>query len=98
MPTTVLEELGRTVRGARKARGWSRRELARRAGVSERFLADIETGAGNPSVLKLSELARALDTTAARLLERGSDNGRHVIALLGLRGAEIGRASCRERV
>lgn len=83
----ILRQLGLTVREARRGRGWSRRELAEQAGVSERFLADIETGSGNPSVLKLSELARALGTTTAALLERPVAAEPRCLALLGLRGA-----------
>ncbi len=89
---SVLQNLAATIRGLRKHRGWSRRTLAAKAQVSERFLAEIEAGRANPSLLKLWELARALGTTADSLLtprpvaERASGN-RTVVALLGLRGA-----------
>lgn len=39
----------------------SRKDLARGADVSERYLANLETGTGNASVLLLREVARALD-------------------------------------
>ena len=45
----------------RNARGWARRELAERAGISERFLADVESGRANPSLLKLLDVAGALE-------------------------------------
>lgn len=73
-------------------RGWSRRALALRTELSERFLAQIETGEGNPSVTSLSRIAQALDTTLAVLL---AEPRSQVLALLGLRGAgksTIGRA------
>jgi XRE family aerobic/anaerobic benzoate catabolism transcriptional regulator len=38
----------------------TRKALARDAGVSERFLADLETGVGNASILLLNRLAEAL--------------------------------------
>lgn len=82
-----LVDLGQAVRAFRRARGWSRRELAERARVSERFLADIEGGRGNVSVLRLCELASALGTTASRLLAALPDHQRRAVALLGLRGA-----------
>ena len=89
-PQEILTHLGSTVLGLRKARGWARRELAARAGISQRFLADIESGRANPSVLRLCELARALGTTPTTLLARPEVGlgavSRHV-ALLGLRGA-----------
>ena len=40
----LLRRLGATVRALRAGRGWSRRDLAERAGLSQRFLADVETG------------------------------------------------------
>ena len=81
----LLRQIGLQVRHVRGERGWSRRELASQTGLSERFLAQVETGQGNPSVLSLIQIADALGTTAAELLTpppRAS-----VIALLGLRGA-----------
>ena len=56
----LLAKLGATVRSLRKARGWSRRDLAERTAISERFLADVEAGVANPSVLRLATLARAV--------------------------------------
>lgn len=56
----VLAELGRRVRSLREGRGWPRRELALRSGVSMRYLAQLESGEGNISVLLLSRVARAL--------------------------------------
>ena len=64
----VLVALGERVRDLRAVRGMSRKMLARDAGVSERFLADLETGVGNASVLLLSRLAQALALPLAALL------------------------------
>ena len=44
------------------------KQLGERAGVSERFLAQLETGEGNISVARLEDVAEALATTAAKLL------------------------------
>ena len=90
--STLLSNLGRTVRAARQARSWTRRELAQRSGVSERFLAEIENGRGNPSLARLFDLAVSLDTTPEGLLRRPAlkdpeGEGRRIVALLGLRGA-----------
>src|SRR5262245_12175695 len=65
---SLLEALGVRVRRLRNDRGWSRRELAARTELSERFLAQVETGEGNPSVSSLSRIAQALETTPADLL------------------------------
>ena len=56
-----LKVLGDRVRQARARRGMTRKILALDSAVSERYLAQIETGKGNISILVLRELARALD-------------------------------------
>ena len=79
--------LAANVRSLRKALRWSRRQLALRADISERFLADVEQAAANPSLLRVQALARALDVSLAELLSATSTAERAHIALLGLRGA-----------
>ena len=49
-----LRRLGNAVRLARTLRDLTRKGLAEQSGVSERFLAQLETGSGNASVLVLS--------------------------------------------
>jgi len=63
-----LSELGRKVRSGRAKRGMTRRQLAQASHTSERYLAQIESGAGNPSVTVLRAIAQALDIPAANLL------------------------------
>jgi XRE family aerobic/anaerobic benzoate catabolism transcriptional regulator len=55
--------------------------------VSERFLAQLETGTGNISLLRFAQVAAALQTTCAALLEGADGGGERSIALLGVRGA-----------
>lgn len=84
----LLRELGLAVRRSREAEGLSRRALAEKTRVSERFLAELEGGSGNISVVRLEDVAEALGTTGAELLAAATakrDKG--VIALVGLRGA-----------
>jgi ribosome-binding protein aMBF1 (putative translation factor) len=52
-----LRQLGDRVREMRALRGMSRRELARRSGLSERFVAQIEAGKGNVSIVRLLRIA-----------------------------------------
>lgn len=70
--TTPLAELlprvGARVRTLREARGYTQAELARRSGVSVRFLADVEGGTGNASLLRLGELALVLGVSLAELV------------------------------
>lgn len=56
-----LTAVGERVRNARARRGMSRKILARDSGVSERYLAQLESGAGNISILLLRQIARAMD-------------------------------------
>ena len=80
----LLLGLGHAVRERRKGRGWTIAQLAATSGVSARFLADVETGRGNISIVRLAELATALGCRPAELLvERGPVR----LSLLGLRGA-----------
>jgi XRE family aerobic/anaerobic benzoate catabolism transcriptional regulator len=93
----LLMGVGMAVRRLRDGRGFTRRELAKKSGVSERFLADLESGQGNISVARLHEVARALGTSAGELLlaAQPDRSERRVVALVGLRGAgksTIGKA------
>ena len=67
-----LAAIGAEVRRNRAKRGMTRRQLAQASETSERYLAQIESGAGNPSVSVLRAIARALDLTPAALLPDGS--------------------------
>ena len=66
--TALLAEIGARVRTERAKRGMTRRALAAQCQTSERYLAQIEAGAGNPSVLVLDAIARALDLDPIDLL------------------------------
>lgn len=68
-----LKALGERVREARANRGMTRRILARDSGVSERYLAQLEGGQGNVSVLRLRDIARALDMRLETLLLEGPE-------------------------
>ena len=64
----MIESVGRKIRALREARGWSRAELCGRAGISVRFLAEVETGEANLSLLRLLELATALGVSVVSLV------------------------------
>jgi XRE family transcriptional regulator, aerobic/anaerobic benzoate catabolism transcriptional regulator len=69
-----IAAIGRLVRLSRAKRGMTRRQLAQASGASERYLAQIEGGQGNPSVIILASIARALDVPIIELIPRS--NGR----------------------
>jgi XRE family aerobic/anaerobic benzoate catabolism transcriptional regulator len=63
-----LAQLGDRVRMLRGQRQMTRKRLALNAGVSERHLANLESGHGNASVMLLRQLAGALDCTIGELV------------------------------
>ena len=68
-----LSQLGDRTRRLRARSGLTRRELAKEAKVSERHLANLETGLGNPSVQILRQVARALNCSIAELVGSEGD-------------------------
>ena len=57
----LLGKVGTRVRDARKRAGLSRRELSEQSSVSQRYIAQLESGQGNISIGLLMYLAEALD-------------------------------------
>ena len=84
-----LARLGERVRALRNGNGLTRKALADRSGVSERYLAQLEGGRGNMSVLLLRRVAQAVQVGVDRLVREHSARGARPqrVALLGLRGA-----------
>jgi XRE family aerobic/anaerobic benzoate catabolism transcriptional regulator len=71
--TKYLNRVGDRVREARARRGMTRRILAKDSGVSERYLAQLESGQGNISILLLRDVARALNLPLEALVLEGPD-------------------------
>lgn len=99
-----LARLGDRVRDARKARGLSRRGLSDLSGVSERYLAQLESGAGNISIVLLRDIALSLGLRLEHFVcepdepAPGPGDKAQRIALVGLRGAgksTLGKALAR---
>ena len=83
-----LARLGERVRAWRTEHAMTRKTLALASGVSERYLAQLESGQGNISVLLLRKLAHAMQVPVELLVrEHGAAAKSARIALLGLRGA-----------
>src|ERR1700676_4107965 len=77
-----LAAVGARVRGIRARRGMSRKILARDSGVSERYLASLEAGHGNVSILLLKQIAQAMSVEVEELARSGPETPPE-IALLG---------------
>lgn len=63
-----LKMLGERVRDARARHGMARRMLAHDSGISERYLAELESGRGNFSIVLMRRLAKAIDVPVAELV------------------------------
>jgi XRE family aerobic/anaerobic benzoate catabolism transcriptional regulator len=67
--TEFLKMLGERVRQERSRRTMTRKDLATAAAVSERFLAQLETGHGNISIIRLRRIAHAMGMGVERLAQ-----------------------------
>ena len=79
-----LAAIGSEVRRNRAKRGMTRRQLAQASQTSERYLAQIESGVGNPSVSVLRAIAQALDLPCSALLPEAGARTAALGAILDL--------------
>jgi XRE family aerobic/anaerobic benzoate catabolism transcriptional regulator len=63
-----LAELGQRLRKTRALRGMSRKVLAKESGLSERYIAQMESGEGNVSIILLRRLSNAMGAKLEDLL------------------------------
>jgi XRE family transcriptional regulator, aerobic/anaerobic benzoate catabolism transcriptional regulator len=70
---SYLNLIGERLRLTRAGRGMSRKVLALASGVSERYLAELERGAGNASLLVLRQIAAAMSVRVADLVSETRD-------------------------
>lgn len=84
-----LRAFGQHIRRERSRRGLTRRGVAEKAGISERYITQLESGKGNVSLLVLRHIAGALGIPLDQLVrDAGPVPGRsRRIALIGMRGA-----------
>lgn len=65
----INEKLGKRIRAIRKARNMSQEELAYQSKTDYSYLNEIEAGKRNPSVKRISEIAKALGVSIKDLFE-----------------------------
>ncbi|QIB27929.1 helix-turn-helix domain-containing protein [Caloranaerobacter azorensis] len=65
--------VGKRIKMLRKERGLSLKELSKKTDISISFLSDIENGRSNPSLERLKDIARGLNTTVSYLLGETDD-------------------------
>ena len=71
---TFLRCLGQIIRDSRKQRGMTQECLSEIAGVSAKYLSEVEQGRGNVTVLLLRRVSRALKLDLCGLLYGCEDN------------------------
>jgi XRE family transcriptional regulator, aerobic/anaerobic benzoate catabolism transcriptional regulator len=69
--TGFLEQLGQRVRTMRAVRGMSRKVLAKVSGISERYIAQLESGKGNVSIVLLRRVSNAMGAHLEDLIPAG---------------------------
>ncbi|MFF2653576.1 helix-turn-helix domain-containing protein [Streptomyces sp. NPDC058045] len=67
----LAASIGRAIRQARQDAGLTLRDVAKRAGMSQPFLSQLENGRSMPSLMTLHKVAAALGATAHGLLAQG---------------------------
>ncbi len=68
-----LARLGARVRTLRSQRGMTRKALSQHAKVSERYLAQLEAGKGNGSIVLLRRVAKAIGIPVSQLVQDGPE-------------------------
>ena len=70
MPTDLLVRLGARIRNLRRKLEFTQVEFAERVGLDRSFLADVERGKRNISILNLALIADGLKVTLSQLFSR----------------------------
>jgi transcriptional regulator with XRE-family HTH domain len=70
MPADLLIRLGTRIRKLRKKRGWTQTVMAEKVGIDRSFLADVERGKRNVSILNLDLMAKGLRVSLSQLFSR----------------------------
>ena len=70
MPADLLIRLGDRIRKLRKKRGWTQVVMAEKLGIDRSFLADVERGKRNVSILNVELMAKGFKVSLSQLFSR----------------------------
>ncbi len=91
----LLDLVGKRVRSTRKQKALSRRELSAASGISQRYLAQLESGEGNISIGLLQRLALALDKKIEAFLSSDDELSADLTTVTALyANADINTRAC----
>lgn len=68
MPNDVRARFGTRVRHLRKQQGWTQEDMAERLGIDRSYIADMERGQRNVSLIMQETLANGFGITLSKLL------------------------------
>ena len=92
--SSTFEVLGDRLARLRRARGFSKTDLADRLGVTVTSICYWEQGRSRPRLARLQQLSQLLDASPAELLAQDSTpGGDHLADLVARMRAEIARAA-----
>jgi len=70
MAEDIRVRIGRRLKKLRKKRGWTQVQMAEQFGLDRSYLADVEHGKRNISIVNLEIIARGFGLTLSRLLTK----------------------------
>jgi len=70
MAEDIRIRVGRRLQKLRKQRGWTQVQMAEQFGLDRSYLADVEQGKRNISIVNLEVIARGFGLTLSRLLTK----------------------------
>jgi transcriptional regulator with XRE-family HTH domain len=70
MPDDLLVRLGDRIQKLRKRRGWTQVIMAEKIGLDRSFIADVERGKRNISILNLDLIAKGFKLSLSQLLSK----------------------------
>jgi len=76
-----LRQVGERVRTLRNQRGMTRKALVQHARISERYLAQLELGKGNCSIVLLRRIARAIGVPVTQIVQEGAEPALDLVLL-----------------
>lgn len=65
----IKEKVGYKIRKSRKERGWSQMELAGNSGLDRTYIASVESGKRNISIINLEKISKALGLPLKQLFD-----------------------------
>jgi len=73
MSDNIRKKIGETIRHLRKSQGFTQEQLGEKAGISYKFIGEVERGSINPSLDSLIGISQALNVNVKELFPGEND-------------------------